>query len=348
MTEPLPSIDKRKIGRQAQQSMRISVVQRVLDGESPEELARTLDVARSAIYRWVKSYREGGLEALREKKAPGRAKLLSDDQLEFIRYIVVSTSPPFWSFPTVMWTRAMVAELVERVFGLSYSVEGIGRLMRHEMKLSNQRPVRRAYEQDEKKVRQWLIERYPAIKAKADKSGATIFFADEAGVRSDYHSGKTWSPVGKTPVVETTGQRFGMNVISALSATGELRYMEVDGRMNAEKFIVFLRRLIAGRDEPVFLIVDGHPTHKAKKVAKFLDAKDIKGRLELFILPPYSPQLNPDELVWNHLKNHGSGKSPFKSIVELKRWVHARMKSMQKMPALVRSFFGEAHVQYAA
>ena len=150
----------------------------------------------------------------------------------------------------MLWTRAMVAEVIERMFGVTVSEASAGRIMRERMGLTPQRPVRRVYESDAERVRHWVEEAYPRIATRACERGASIYFADEAQVRSDYHSGTTWAPSGETPVVEATGQRFAVNLISAISPDGELRWMEVEGRMTGEKFVEFLARLIKRRRKP--------------------------------------------------------------------------------------------------
>jgi transposase len=165
----------------------------------------------------------------------------------------------------------------------------------NQLGLTPQRPVWRAYQQRPAEVQRWLDEEYPRIHRLAQKRKATIFFGDEAGVRSDHHAGTTWAIRGETPVVSSTGARFGLNLISAVSAQGELRFMTVNGRVGAKVFIEFLKRLLHNSERTIFLIVDGHPAHKAKIVARCV--KSIKDRLHLFFLPPYSPELNPDELL---------------------------------------------------
>ena len=189
-------------------------------------------------------------------------------------------------------------------------------------------------------------EEYPKIRALARKQGADIFFGDEAGLRSDFHSGRTWALRGQTPIVSTTGARFGYNMISAISPRGAMRFMTVEGKVTAAVFIDFLKRLIHNWPRPVFLIVDGHPVHKSVAVSKFVASTE--GKLQLFRLPPYSPELNPDEQVWNHLKNHGVGKLPIAGPDHLKRMVFLHLRKMQKLPSLVRSFFGMPETIYAA
>jgi len=176
-------------------------------------------------------------------------------------------------------------------------------------------------------------------------TAAQIFFADEAGVRSDFHSGTTWGRRGQTPVVLGTGARFGANLISAVSAQGQLRFMLTKGRVTAAVFIAFLKRLLVNAPATIFLIVDGHPTHRAKSVSRFVAAQ--LGKLALFFLPPYAPELNPDELVWNDLKTHGTGRQLITSLAQLRQMIVAHMRQLQKLPALVRSFFHAPTTRYA-
>jgi len=186
---------------------------------------------------------------------------------------------------------------------------------------------------------------YPAIRAEAKVKGATIYFADESGIRSDYHAGTTWAPIGETPVVEVTGRRFSLNMISAVSPRGDFRFMLHDGSVNAQVFKEFLKRLLIGADGAVFLVVDGYPIHKAKLIKEFVAAQD--GMLKLFYLPPYSPQLNPDEQLWAHVKRQVS-RQLVQSKDEMKRLAIGALRRIQKLPELVKSFFRQPECQYAA
>jgi transposase len=337
--------DGRKLSHETLEEIRVRAVKQVEAGESPEVVIRALGLSRPRIYEWLARYREGGVEALRARPIPGRPSKLDGRQLRWIYKTVTGKNPLQLRFEFALWTRGMVRELIRERFGVRLSEVSVGRLLR-KLGLSPQRPLRRAYQQDAKQVERWLKREFPKIRAWAKRERATIFFEDEAGIRSDFHAGTTWAPRGQTPVVPATGQRFGLNLVSAISPRGELRFMTVEGRMNAGKFIGFLERLLHGTQQPIFLIVDGHPSHRARKVLEFV--RRTNGRLRLFFLPPYSPQLNPDELVWNHLKNHGVGKRVVRSRGELKRVVLAHLRSLQRTPALVRHFFLERHVCYAA
>ena len=290
--------DGRKINRKALEAIRIRAVKRVEAGESPEVVIKALGLTRPRIYEWIAKYREGGIEALRSSKASGRPPKLPGTALQKIYNLVVGRDPRQLKFPFALWTRSMVRELIRREFDVRMSDVSVGRLL-HKLGLSPQRPVRRAFQQNQPLVVDWMANDFPEIKKMALEAGADIFFGDEASVRSDYHSGTTWAPKGKTPVVVSTGARFKVNVISAISPKGELRFMATENNVNAKVFCEFLNCLLADATAPVFLIVDNHPVHRSEEVQKFVTA--AKGKLRLFYLPPYSPELNPDELVWSSI-----------------------------------------------
>jgi len=237
----------------------------------------------------------------------------------------------------------MIQDLIWCQFRVKLSLVSVGRLLK-KMGLSPQKPLHRAYQQDPERVAQWMNVEFPRIRAEARKDGAELYFGDEASVKSDLHHGTTWAPIGKTPVIQSTGARFGINMISAISPKGVLRFMTFEGRFTGKTFIEFLERLIHNADKPIFLIVDGHPVHKGQKVRQFVDSTE--GRLKLFILPPYSPELNPDELVWNNVKNHSIGRSKISGPDDLKNKVISALRALQKLPLKIAGFFREKHVQY--
>ncbi len=174
--------------------------------------------------------------------------------------------------------------------------------------------------------------------------GATIYFADEAGVRSDYHAGTIWAPVGQTPVVATTGERFSVNLVSAVSAKGALRFAAYDGNLNGGVFIDFCRRLLHDAPAPVVLVLDGHPVHRSAAVKQF--AASTNGRLRLCFLPGYSPELNPDEWVWKNVKYDRIGRAGVSGLDDLKAKALAALHRLQKLPHLVQSFFRDPNLRY--
>ena len=335
--------DGRALDHKTLEEIRIRAVQSVEAGESPEDVIRTLGFGRTVIYNWLAKYREGGVDALRAKPISGRPSKMTGAQIKWVYKTVTGKNTLQLRFEFALWTRSMIREVIREKFGVRLSEVSVGRMLR-KLGLSPQKPLRRAYERDPEFVESWRKKEFPEIRRLAKKERATVYFSDEAGVRSDFHAGTTWALKGQTPVVPATGQRFGMNLISAISPRGDFRFMTVEGRMNAEKFIEFLKRLIHNASRPVFLIVDRHPSHRAKKVLAFV--RSTEGRLRLFFLPPYSPDLNPDEHVWNHLKNNGVGKRAIRSREQFRKAVLGHMRSLQRLPDLIRSFFRDPHLRY--
>lgn len=197
---------------------------------------------------------------------------------------MVGSNPRQLQFDCGLWTRKIIGELVTREFGVQLSTSAVSRLL-HRMGISPKRPLWRAWQADPDKVEAWKSQEYPAITKEAKKAGATVYFANEAGIRSDHHAGTTWSAKGSTPVVTTSGARFSLNMVSAVTAKGLLRFSTFTGSMTAERFIEFCTQLMADTDGPVFLLIDGHPVHRAKKVKNF--AADSDGQLRLFFLSGY-------------------------------------------------------------
>jgi transposase len=336
--------DARTLDHKTLEAIRVRAVQQVQSGESPEVVIKTLGFSRACIYNWLAAYRAGGWEALRAKRLYGRPHKLKGWQIRWIYQTVTLKNPLQLRFPFALWTRAMIRTLIWRKYRVRLSLASVGRLLA-QLGLSCQRPLSKAFEQNPALAKQWVSREYPRIRAWAKREGAQIFFGDESGVRSDFHAGTTWAPRGKTPVVRQTGQRFSLNMISAITARGQLRFMVTGKRIGAKVFVEFLRRLVHGWKRPIFLIMDSHPTHKAKLVKAFV--KRSKGKLRLFYLPPYSPELNPDEYVWNDVKSNGVRRSMITNVKELRSAVESRLRYLQKNPEHVRTFFQSDTTRYA-
>jgi transposase len=339
--------DGRKLDHKTLEALRIRTVEQVQAGASPEVQANALDLRRSTIYSWLAMYRSGGWDALKAKPLAGRPKKISGSQLEWLYKTVTGSNPLQHRFEFALWTRQMIRILLWEQFRLKLSLSSVGRLLA-QLGLTCQRPLFRASEQDELRVRQWREQDYPLIRKLASEANADILFLDESSIRSDYHSGTTWAKRGETPVVRSLAKRDKVNMISAISPKGEMRFMVFEGKLDAPQFVEFLQRLIDRAERPVFLIVDGHPVHRSRAVKAWLkDANAHKDRIRLFFLPPYSPELNPDELVWNHVKNHGVGRAAYSADKQLRRLVYQRLFSLQRRPAIIRAFFQHPETQYA-
>jgi transposase len=337
--------DARGYDHQTLEQMRIRAIECVQAGEHPADVARILGVKRQVVYKWLAMYRAGGWDALRARPIPGRPRKLDARAMKWIYETIVSKNPLQLKFVFALWTREIIRTLIARKFKIELSLKSVGKLLA-QLGLSVQRPLHRAYEQDSSLVRTWLKKEFPKIKERAKREKATIFFGDEAGIRSDFHSGTTWGAIGETPVVCTTGQRVSCNMISAINAKGKMCFMVITGHLNAAVFIEFLKRLMSGGESKIFLIVDGHPSHRAKKTKRFVES--VKKRLELFFLPPYSPELNPDELVWNHVKTHRIGRMVIQGRENLVHAVRSALYSLSRTPEKIQGFFRKPSLCYAA
>jgi len=335
--------DGRKLDHKTLEVLRLRAVTQIEAGAHPDDVAATLGMARGTVYMWLAKYREGGKAALAAKPVPGRPPKLTGRQMQQVYGWVVGGDPRQYSFDFALWTRDLVRELIAKKFGVRLSAVSVGRLLK-KLGLSPQRPLWRAWQQDEQAVARWKSEEFPAIRARAKREGATIYFADEAGLRSDYHAGTTWGERGRTPVVKTTGSRHSVNMVSAVTATGTLRFATYTGSFTADTFLDFCRRLMRDTDRPVYLVVDGHPTHKSKKVKAFAEASG--GRLRIFLLPGYSPELNPDEWVWKNIKADRVGRAGVTDQDDLKAKAVAALRRLQRLPHIVRGFFGDPNLAY--
>jgi transposase len=341
--------DSRSLDQSAQEILRIKAVKAIISGKTQGEVAELFDVSLKAVNNWWKVYREQGMPGLRmrsrrPKSADEGGKLKGWQSASIVRTILTET-PDQLEFGFMLWTRDAVSELIKSRFDIRLSKWTVGRLLK-QWGMSPQKPVKKAYQQQPEIVKNWLDKEYPRIARQAAREKAEIQWGDEMGVRSDDQIGRTYGKIGQTPVVKVSGQRFSCQMISTVSNRGNLRFMIFDGKFNAGVCIGFLKRLIKDAKQKIFLILDGHPVHKSKKVKSWIAANGNK--IRLFLLPAYSPELNPDELLNQDVKTNAVRKKRAANKAELKRNLLGYLRGRQKRPALVRRYFEAKHVRYAA
>ncbi len=247
--------------------------------------------------------------------------------------------------PFALWSRAAVGMLIARRCGVELAVRTVGKYLAR-WGFTAQKPVRRAHEQDPAAVRRWLRREYPAIAAQAKRARGVIFWGDETGLRSDDVRGRSYAPRGRTPLVRVCHRRAGLSLISAVTNRGELRWMVVDGAVNAPTFIRFLQRLVRDARRKVFLILDRLKAHRARLTRDWL--AEHRSEIEVHYLPPYSPELNPDEGVNADLKQAVPRRAPARSKQQLKRATISHMRSLSKRPKRIRAIFRNRQFRYAA
>lgn len=342
--------DARKIDPVALFELRRRAVRMVVeDGMSRLKVARLLGVSRQAVEKWVIAYQKGGQKALYPKKRgvkPGQRSKLSIDQKQWVQEAIEKHDPEYWGLSFPLWTSTAVIQLIDEQFNVRISLSTMGRWLRA-WGFVRRRATRRAIERDDKAVECWKEETYPAILAEAAAEGAVVFFGDEMGIRSDQQGPqKAWTPSGKAPIRPVTGRRFGLNVISAISPTGEIRWRIFAGTLTALVFIAFLGRFLQSmRGRKAYLVVDGHPAHKARIVQEWL--ADREGLIRLIFLPPYAPEINPDEYLNNDLRTDMGRGGPARTPRELESRIRSRFRSHQRRPDRIRNLFCHREVQYA-
>lgn len=339
--------DARFLSPEAQAELRQRVINAVSGGMTQAAAARVFGVSRWSVVQWDNTHRTRGPKALLAKprgRRVGEAGKLTVAQAKRIRGLVVGKMPEQLKLPFYLWTRAAVQRLIEREYKVRLSLSAVGGYLQR-WGLTAQRPIKRAYERNEAAITQWLAEVYPTIATRAKRERALIYWGDETGLRSDDVRGRSFAPVGQPAVVQVPGRRFGCNVISALTNKGEMNFMVFEGRFQAPTFIAFCDRLIKQARRKVFLIVDGHPVHRAALTTQWLE--DNSANIERFFLPGYAPDLNPDELLNGDIKRViGQARPRDREALKAatRKWLHRR----QKQPHVLVKFFDEPHVQYAA
>jgi transposase len=345
----MADVDTRSLPAVAQAALRNRAVRAVLDGMTQAAAARVFGVHHNAVNRWIKRYREGGWAGLGEQRRgrrPGEQAALSQHQQQEVMALVRGSTPDQLGLPGFLWTRDAVAELIGQRYGLLLARTTVGGYLRG-WGFSPQRPQRRALEQNPAAVRRWLAETYPAIRAQAKREGGVVLWLDEMGIGSDAAAGRSWAPVGQTPVIKRTGKRFRVNMISAVSNAGTLRFRPFTGSFSGPVFIDFLGRLLrdcGGRK--VHLIVDGHPVHRAEAVSAWVGRH--AERIQLHFLPGYSPELNPVELLNHDVKANAAGRRRPRSADELRAELHGYLRWRQRHPEVLVRFFQHPTTRYAA
>jgi transposase len=341
-------VDMRKLPAAAQEERRRQVIGLRQRGLTYEAIAAQVGLSRTGVFDICKRFAAEGAKGLVSKprgRKPDEQRLLDAAQEAEVRWLICRHTPDELELPFALWSRAAVREVIRQRCGVVLAVRTVGKYLAR-WGFTAQKPLRRAYEQNPAAVRRWLRRDYPALVAAARRARGTIFWGDETGLRSDDVRGRGYAPRGRTPVVRVCHRRAGLSLISAVSNRGALRWMVLDGAVNAAALIRFLQRLIRDVWCKVFLILDRLQVHRAGQIRDWLAAHRTK--IEVFYLPAYSPELNPDESLNADLKQAVTRKAPVRSKQQLKRATVSHMRRLSKLPARVRSYFRHKPVRYAA
>ncbi|WP_409523218.1 IS630 family transposase [Nitrincola sp. MINF-07-Sa-05] len=343
------NIDARKLSPEQQELLRKKAIRLRKRGKTFREIGQLLDIHPDTVGRWYKRYETGGAAAIAvQKRGPkNKPRRLSEQQEQQVIEAVRDQMPDQYKLGFALWTRRAIAQLIKQLWGIDIPVRTMGDYLKR-WGFTPQKPLKKAWEQNPSRVDAWLKEEYPQIKARAEAENAQIFWGDETGIKNNTQHGRSYAPVGQTPVQPLPAKRVSLNMISAITNQGTVRFMLYESTMTAKVLKKFLRALIESTPGKVFLILDNLRVHHAKVVKRWLERKAVKRYLEVFFLPAYSPELNPDEYLNCDLKGMvHSGPAP-RTVDELKKRTRSCMLTLQRRPERVKKYFNAEHIRYAA
>jgi transposase len=322
-------------GRYSTFDVRIRAVEAVKRGLAIGQVADTFNVDRSTLFRWVRSYHADGQNGLQRKTGSGRPRLFDALEEDDLRRIVMFPAADF-GYETDLWTVGRLRDVIEELFEVTLSKNTVWRRLR-DAGLTYQKPERQYFEVDEKARQKWLRTEVPRIRKTVRTFRAILYFQDESNVSLTAFLGKTWALRGQTPRVPVTGKRGGVSAMSALSGQGRLLFRLFDKRICSGEVIYFLDQMLQfHKNRHLVVVMDQAPPHTSKMTTAYIDGQP---RLHVFYLPKYSPDWNPDEKVWNHLKHHELKAHKAKTKDELKALTRAKLKGMSSNPNLLRGLF---------
>ena len=338
----------RKLTREARHERRVQVIRLRKAGRTYDEIATLTGLSRTGVFDICKRHATSGSSALHDAaggRKLGEQRLLSPAQEALVQKLIADKTPDQLKMPYALWSRAAVAELIEQRFGLKLKVRTMGMYLQR-WGFTPQKPMRKAYEQSPAAVKKWLDEDYPALAQRARAEGAEIHWGDESGLRSDDVRGRSYAPRGETPVVRVPNKRHGLSIISTVTNKGQMRWRIFDGALNSTILIDFFKRLIKGQKKKVFLILDNLRVHHSKPVKHWL-AQHAE-YIEVFYLPSYSPELNPDEMANADLKQAVTKLAPARTKLQLVKATARHLRSVQRQPQRIKKYFEHDPVRYAA
>jgi len=344
----MEKIDARKLSTDAQQQLRYQVIRLRKQGRKHKDISAITGISRSTCSTWWSNYLKEGKKALIIKKRgrpTGSCRRLTEEQEKQIQKAIRDKCPDQLKLPFALWTRIAVRQLIRELWRLDLPVRTIGDYLKR-WNFTPQKPLRRAYEQNPKAVKKWLEEEYPAIQQKAKKEDAEIHWGDETGLCNDSYHGRSYAPRGQTPAIRLSAKCKRMNLISSITNQGKVRFMIYKNRMNADTFIKFTERLIKDADRKILLIVDNLKVHHSYVVQDWL--LKHKDKIEIFFLPSYSPELNPDEYLNCDLKEGVHSGPPARTHEQLKDKALSHLRKLQKLPRRVMKYFKHPKIAYAA
>jgi transposase len=332
--------DARKLSPDAQHERRRQVIRAYKRGVNRRQIARDLGLSYSSVRMIVDRFKQdgmGGIKSGQRGRPAGSCRTLSPAQEEQIQCMICDHRPEQLKLDFALWTRAAVMLLIERECGIRIPVRSVGEYLKR-WGFTPQKPIRRAYEQSPAAVQKWLDETYPGIKQRAQEEDGEIHWGDKTAVVNTDVRGRGYAPKGDTPVAYLVGgTRQKLSMISTVTNQGKASWMIIDGNFNHVRLIEFFQALIKQAGRKVFLVLDNLGVHHCKPVKEWLDAH--REQIEVFYLPSYSPELNPDERLNGDLKQAIETRVPCRTKDKLRQAATDHMAAIERNPERIKAFF---------
>ena len=344
----MQNIDARKLSSDAQQHNRNQAIRLLNKGKSRHEIAEIIDVHYVTVCNWIRRFEQDGISGLaigQRGRRAGEDRKLTQAQEAKLKQIICDKNPQQMKLPFALWTSGGIQDLVWELWHVRIARRTVSTYLKR-WGFTPQKPANKAYEQCSKAVRKWLDEEYPFIKNRAKLFSGQVYWGDETGVRNQCQHARGYAPKGQTPIVKSTAKRLSFNMISAITNQGTVRFMTYDETMTVKVLLKFFKRLIKDAKRKVFLILDNLKVHHAHLVRDWLERH--KDEIEVYYLPSYSPEMNPDEYLNGDLKYHIRSAAPARNMSQLKKTVVGHMRKLQKYPERIRSYFKHRNIAYAA
>lgn len=344
----MEKIDARKLSTDAQQQIRYQVIRLRKQGRKHSEISAITGVSRSTCSTWWTLYQKEGKEALKIKnrgRPKGSCRTLTIEQEKELQKAIRDKCPDQLKLAFALWTRIAVQQLIKQLWSINMPIRTVGEYLKR-WGFTPQKPLRKAYKQNPKAVKAWMEEEYPEIAKRAKEEGGEIHWGDETGLCNDSYHGRSYAPCGETPAIKLHPKCERVNLISTVTNQGKVRFMVYNSKMNSQTMIKFMERLIEDADKKVFLIVDNLRVHHSYIVQDWL--KEHENEIELFFLPSYSPELNPDEYLNCDLKEGVHSGVPARTKKELTQKAISHLRKLQKLPGRVIKYFKHPRIAYAA
>ena len=339
--------DARKLSTEAQQQLRNQAIRLRKAGRKYAEIAEITGVHETTVCKWYKAYLRDGKSAVRIQKRgrpKGACRTLTADQEKVLQKAMRDKCPDQMKLPFALWTRIAVQQLIKQLWAIEMPIRTVGHYLKR-WGFTPQKPLKAAYKQNPKAVKAWLDTEYPEIAKRAKKEEAEIHWGDETGLCNDSYHGRSYAPRGETPTIKLHPRCQRVNLISSVTNQGKVRFMVYKSKMNSQTMIKFMERLIKDADKKIFLIVDNLKVHHSYIVKEWLEKHEDE--IELFFLPSYSPELNPDEYLNCDLKEGVHTGVPARTKDELKKKAISHLRKLQKLPGRVKKYFRHPKIAYA-